>query len=584
MTADRRPTFETTLFVLAFVLALVFRFYNLGAAPLTDQEAGWALQALQVAHSDQSSSTLSIGPNPGYVFLTAALFMIFNPSNFLARFWPAIAGAMLVFAPIFFRRDLGRIPALILAFGLAVTSGLVVVSRQAASPMMALGFGLLGLGLLRIHRSIASGVLLGLALTCGPTVIHGALALGLSALLYRFLNRAAHVEAAHISESATTERLDLRLVFAGAATAIILVCTLFFLYPPGLTAWFAQVPAYLQGWVFYSGVSPQTLLIALLVYQPFAVIFSLVAAGRWIVRRVTGNHITEPLFLPLVLWALFSLGLALIYPNRQVSDLVWTVVPLWALAALELQKYLPQERLHPLSLVQAGLLFILGALFWITLIATQQVAPPTGLPWMGVRSAILGGILALGALTTVLVALGWSWEVSRSGLILGVVATFAVYGLGTMWGAAQLRQNDPRELWQSPPGAGDAGLFLVTLRELSDWSTGFSQQVDVVSLVDTPSLRWALRDYPKARFTVAPPAGELPTIVITRQGQEIPALTASYRGQDFAWWVWPGWTGVLPQDKVAWLTFRQAPLGRDQIILWARSDIFPGATSDSSTE
>jgi len=41
-------TFELFLYLLAFVLALVLRLAQLGAAPLGDVEAGWALQALDL--------------------------------------------------------------------------------------------------------------------------------------------------------------------------------------------------------------------------------------------------------------------------------------------------------------------------------------------------------------------------------------------------------------------------------------------------------------------------------------------------------------------------------------------------------
>ena len=40
---------QTTLYAIAFLLALAIRLVKLGAPPLTDLEARWALQALGVA-------------------------------------------------------------------------------------------------------------------------------------------------------------------------------------------------------------------------------------------------------------------------------------------------------------------------------------------------------------------------------------------------------------------------------------------------------------------------------------------------------------------------------------------------------
>jgi hypothetical protein len=66
------------------------------------------------------------------------------------------------------------------------------------------------------------------------------------------------------------------------------------------------------------------------------------------------------------------------------------------------------------------------------------------------------------------------------------------------------------------------------------------------------------------------------------KGTELPSLAEKYRGQDFVWRVYPGWQGIFPPNFINWLAFRQAPLGQDQIVLWARGDIFPGGTLDTS--
>ena len=46
-----------------------------------------------------------------------------------------------------------------------------------------------------------------------------------------------------------------------------------------------------------------------------------------------------------------------------------------------------------------------------------------------------------------------------------------------------------------------------------------------------------------------------------------------------AWRIKPGWQGGLPMDWLAWprwLVFRDAPQQVEHLILWARSDLFPG--------
>ncbi len=115
-----------------------------------------------------------------------------------------------------------------------------------------------------------------------------------------------------------------------------------------------------------------------------------------------------------------------------------------------------------------------------------------------------------------------------------------------------------------------------TIRDTSNRQTGLPQYIKVQSTVDNPSLRWALRSFTDAQFTTTLPREIMPEVLITTQDQAEPVLTADYRGQDFLWRVWPGWTGPLPDDFINWLTFRQAPVVNEKIILWVRSDLFSG--------
>ena len=58
----RRINSEIILYTLAIVLAVGLRFYNLGAPPLSDEEARWAMQALQVARPALTGGDFVIGP------------------------------------------------------------------------------------------------------------------------------------------------------------------------------------------------------------------------------------------------------------------------------------------------------------------------------------------------------------------------------------------------------------------------------------------------------------------------------------------------------------------------------------------
>jgi uncharacterized protein (TIGR03663 family) len=591
-------TIETILYILIFTLALLLRFYNLGATPLSEGEAKWAFQAYQIANSSPEIHDTGIGPQPAYLFLTNFLFDLFGSTNFLARFWPALAGVLLILLPLFFRHEFGSVASLIATAGLALDPGLVTVSRQAGGPMMALAFGTMGLALWHVRKQdsriqVLAGISSGLALLSGQALLIGASGLFLAWFIHRYIKRTRSAKQ-EPNQPASTESIpdrkvippwiaDARTVILSSGLTIILVGTYFFQHPQGLAAWFQMLPSYLTGWISSPEVSTGQLMVASLVYQPLALLLALIGIIRWLVRQSLGEE-PEPFSLFfLLLWVIISLLLSFLYPGRQVSDLVWTLVPLWILAADALKVYIPQGKPNLISLLQAGLILVLTALFWNTLIATGHVVTSTTWETIGLRFGILIGIISLGGLTTVLVSLGWSWETSRNGLMWGIVIAFSIYLFSVMWGASQLRANQPQELWSQPPATGQADLLNDTMQDLSRWKTGLSQQIDAVSIVDVPSLRWVLRDYPNIRFETGLPTGALPSIIITRQEQEAPTLTAAYRGQDFAWWVNPGWASALPPNPIEWLTFRKAPLFNEKLILWARSDLFPGGAMESNT-
>ena len=582
---------EHALYVLAFALALTVRFLNLGAVPLSDVEANWALQALHASLGNSLGSQLVLGSQPAYVFLTGLSFSLLGSSNFLARFWPALVGSMLVLAPLFFRPLLGRRAALILAFGLALDPGMVAVSRLVGGPILAIGFGIWALGLAYDQRPLLAGIFAGLALLSGPAILQGLLGLFLAWLVIRLLAGAdliaPLVEPEDRVEDVPGWRNPLRVGISSMVVTTLIVGTVFFRLPQGLGAWMGTLPDYLTGWVSASGIPSLRLLAALAVYQPLALIFGIVGAVRvWVTAG--WDYPGYSLAKRMGIWWVVALGLALLYPARQVADLAWVLLPIWTLAAIEFAYLfsLPHEQWYT-SASQAALVFILLVLMWLNLAGFNQIN--LDFQATALRLGILIGVIVLGALTTVLVGLGWSWNIARLGLVWGLTAALGVYTLGGMWGVSQLHANERQvirqELWDPTPLTGEADLLLKTLEDLSEWNTGLRTSIDVTVAVDAPSLRWALRNFRHVQFVgegQVLQGGDTPSVIITRKSQETPNLTASYRGQDFGWWKVPAWTGALPPDFPRWLAFRQSPVESEQLILWARGDLFPGGTAGAA--
>jgi predicted membrane-bound mannosyltransferase len=203
MNDSRRFKYEYLFFLLAFGLALFLRVFQLGATPLNDLEANWALQALQLAQGSLPGGSIGFGPQPGYISITGLLFYLLGGSNGLARLWPALAGTLLVLAPWLFSRKVGGRPAffnpkaaILMAFGLAIDPGLVSMSRQVGSPIMALSMLVLAAGCWYLGRDWLAGALAALALMAGPAILTGLLGLSLAWLVFRFALREPVLETA----------------------------------------------------------------------------------------------------------------------------------------------------------------------------------------------------------------------------------------------------------------------------------------------------------------------------------------------------------------------------------------------------
>lgn len=585
-----RPKHELLLTILILFLAMAFRLILLGSLPLSDSEAEWALQAL---HISQGTRPL-LGPQPIYVIPTSLLFFLFGSTNFLARLIPALTGSALVFIPYIFRERLKPTVSLLLTLFLALDPGLISLSRQAGSLIPALTFTLLGWAFWWKARPRLAGVSAGLALLSGPALWTGVLGLGLTWLILHKLDSGTTG-----SEDEQDGKADRRATARGAifepgsdpyvaalfgGLTILIGGTLFFISPNGLSAWLTSLPVYLGGWARPSGVSAGRLLLALVIYQPLALLLGLVTVVRgW------RQGYREPIRLSI--WFLVTLLLVLLYPARQVGDLAWAVVPLWVLAGMELSKHikiLPRERREVSGVVLLVVLLLVFTYLDFAGIALDPQNPvnlsPNGVQvggWILIqnlpptRYLLLISVLLLLAVSILLVALGWSVRTAQLGAVWGAVVVLGVYSLGIAWGATGLRTPGGWELWYLDKQPLQADLLLTTVNDLSEWSTGdaLAQEVTLYG-VDSPAIQWLLRGRVLHVVEVVNPQWE-PPIVITPQSDSLD-LPASYRGQDFTWRREPIWSILNVYDWMKWSIFRNLPYESETVIVWGRGDLFLG--------
>jgi hypothetical protein len=304
---------------------------------------------------------------------------------------------------------------------------------------------------------------------------------------------------------------------------------------------------------------------ALAVYEPFFVVFAVAAIVRGFLAR-------DRQIIFLSVWLAAALVLALVYPSRLVADLAWALVPLSALAALEVSRALGFDSENRWEIAGMVVLtfavLVFAALDFAGLALTNLTPEDTRIRWI-----LLGGALLLLAASVVLVALGWSLEVARKGAVWGFIAVMSLYTISVATGAAGLRANITQELWRTDPEPAQAALLRQTLDDLSTWKTGAVNALNVaVYGVDSPSLAWQLRDQP-VTFASAAPVDSSSAVVIGPFDPQA-AFGAEYRGQDFIWRRYPGWNTATSPEWLRWLAIHEMPQGEEAILLWARTDLF----------
>jgi len=591
---------EGWLYWLAFLLALGFRLIQLGASPLTDSEATLALQALHIA---QGQSPL-LGPQPGYILFTSILFAIIESTNFMARLVPAIVGSTLVFVPSFFREKIKPRPALILAFLFAFDPGLVALSRQAGGTILAVTFLLFAWAMWINRRAVPAGVFAGLALLSGPSLWAGLLVFGLTWVFFQGKEAKPaqedeeDIDTLEPQSNETNETADpspitnyksQNLEYRSAATALIITLllggTLFFLSPNGLSAWLLSLPAYLKGWTSPSALTAGRTLLVFLAYEPLGIFLAILSIMR-------GYRTKNQPAIRLSLWLGVSLLLAVFY--RQTSELVWVIVPLLTLAALELSRSLnifSEERVE--VGVVSGALLLLLVYIWID-VAKIAIDPYSQ---FGTTTALLFGrqvqlqaapywVMAGAALIIILcilfVAFGWSRRTARLGTVWAFTVFLGAYSLAAAWGAGGLRMPNGVELWIPDARPTQADLLLASVNDVSEFSLGHarSQSVSIMG-IDSPALEWALRNHEVELVSTLDPQ-IAPPLVITPLMEDL-GLPSAYRGQDFIWRGPVQWEGTRGPDWLRWLVYRQLPRENETIILWVRDDLFPDARETTTT-
>lgn len=549
----RHFKYEGWLYLLAFIIAFGIRFVQLGVVPLNDAEAEVALQALKISQSE----TTTLSPHPFYILSTSVLFLIYGGgTNFLARFIPALIGSLLVLSPLLFDDRLKPRPSLILAFFLALDAGLVAISRQAASPIFAITFLIFTFGFINKNKYTLASITAALALLSGPSIWLGVLGILITWMIYQVFNRQSLVS--NLQSPITNYLITFAITF-------ITIGSLFFLIPNGLSAAFASIPEFIKLWTSKSETLVSMILISLLVYQPLTLLLAIVA-----IVRGSLNNVKRIIFLSV--WFIVSLLLVIFLPAKQISYLAWTLIPISALASLELARafnIFPEERLEVSGVV--FLTVFIWVFAWLGFAGLTWF--PEGTREYALRFWMLIGALVLLILSLLLVGAGWSTRIARIGGVWGLTISLGILALSGTLGSAGLRGLSYPELWWQEKIPAQADLLRETANQVSEFYTGDDNSASIVILgIDSPALLWSLRGF-DVQTAQAVDVTSAPDIVIT-PFQDDPILSSTYRGQDFNWRQTPLWNVSPVNAWFRWVTLRDISYGGETIIFWVRDDVF----------
>lgn len=119
---------EVALYALFIVIAIVSRFYDLGARAMSHDESLHTYFSYQLANGRGFQHTpLMHGP---FLFhVTALSYFLFGANDYTSRVPYAVFGVVLVILPVFFRRWLGRTGALATSFMLLISPSILYHAR-----------------------------------------------------------------------------------------------------------------------------------------------------------------------------------------------------------------------------------------------------------------------------------------------------------------------------------------------------------------------------------------------------------------------------------------------------------------------
>jgi hypothetical protein len=161
------------------------------------------------------------------------------------------------------------------------------------------------------------------------------------------------------------------------------------------------------------------------------------------------------------------------------------------------------------------------------------------------------------------------------GFLLGGLALWVYVGWGTAWTLTHRTGNDPREIWVTEGIDNDIKLLRDTLQEASFQLVNSNSELELLTTVAHPALRWYLRDFENVQIVAGIPIGSSADGVIT-PASDIPSLNGNYARATFDFrqinFVAPEEQPLLNTLRYWFFEQSNATLQPEKIHVWLRLD------------
>lgn len=321
-----------------FAAALILRLMRLDTLALDGDESRLAYDAWTLFRGQPSIAGPVSNIEALPLLLEGLAFFLFGATDVVARLVPAIAGLAIVALPLAFRRWVGAPAALGMGALAAISPALVYASRVVSPDILiaALGLAFVATVVLLGERpvtaglrgpGIALGVIAGAGFAAGPAAISVALtiAIGLVAAAVAepegTMRRGLH---------ALKQRADALPALLAFVATVIVCFTRFFSHPSGIAGVGETLGAWARLLAGQSSEQPTVLFLAvLLIYEPIAVAFGLVAVAR-------DPHVRGGAVALFAAWSLAAFALWSFSAGRGPEHAIHVALPLVMLAGIGL--------------------------------------------------------------------------------------------------------------------------------------------------------------------------------------------------------------------------------------------------------